>query len=284
MFKQILFLITIGLVAVSCHNPSPEEVAAQKALVAQKTFVEDSAKWIITAPPDSLKLDKFYKQYVLVNGIPVVCSNKVPKAAIYKACNIVQYMTSLLSKEVMASMVKYKARVGIMAKYEGTTDIPEHAFLKEDTTINWDMRARGLGGDTIAPLTTCAEENLLCYVSDKYHAEDILIHEFAHAIHLIGILPVDTNINSRLQKALDDAKKAGKWQKTYAGTNFEEYWAEGVQSWFNVNTDVPVADGTHSPINLRKELKEYDPQLYAIIEKYFPEVTDEISCHSVPFE
>ena len=121
-------------------------------------------------------------------------------------------------------------------------------------------------------------------VSDKYHAEDITIHEFAHAIHLIGILPVDTNINMRLQKSLDDALKKGKWKNTYAGSDLYEYWAEGVQSWFNVNTDVAVADGTHSPINLRKELKEYDPQLYAIIKDYFPEVTEEISCHSVSFE
>ena len=66
-----------------------------------------------------------------------------------------------------------------MARYEGTTDVPEHAHLAKDTTLNWDLRARGLGGDLELPLTSCAEENLLCYQIDKYHAEDILIHEFA---------------------------------------------------------------------------------------------------------
>ncbi len=41
-----------------------------------------------------------------------------------------------------------------------------------------------------SPVTTCAEENILAYQIDKYHAEDILIHEFAHSIHLIGISQV----------------------------------------------------------------------------------------------
>jgi len=277
-FKLFPPFVVVVILLFSCQSRH------EKAIPPVVESIADSIKWKITTPPDSLKLDKFYKQYVLVNGIPVVCSHKVPKAAIYKACNIVDYMTRLLPKKILASMVKYHARLGIMAKYEGTTDIPEHTYLANDTTLNWDMRERGLGGDTISPLTTCAEENLLCYVSDKYHAEDITIHEFSHAIHLIGIEPVDTTIDSRLQKALEQAKKEGKWANTYAGTNIYEYWAEGVQTWFNVNTDVPVADGTHSPINLRKELKTYDPGLYSILKDYFPEVTDEISCHSVPFE
>ena len=60
------------------------------------------------------------------------------------------------------------------------------------------------------PLTTCAEENILGYQIDKYHAEDILVHEFAHSIHLIGILTVYPDFNERLKKAYDAALAAGK--------------------------------------------------------------------------
>ena len=82
-------------------------------------------------------------------------------------------MTKSLPKEVLQQMVKVDTKVGIMARYEGTTDIPEHAHLSKDTTLNWDVRARGLGGTLRNPITTCAEENVLCYQIDKYHAEDM---------------------------------------------------------------------------------------------------------------
>ena len=141
------------------------------------------------------------------------------------------------------------------------------------------MRARGLGGTKWLPLTTCAEENILGYQIDKYHAEDILVHEFAHSIHLIGILTVYPDFNERLKKAYDAALAAGKWKDTYAATNIEEYWAEGVQDWFNVNAEVPKPDGKHNQVNTRKELKAYDRGLYDILSEFFPATNEQISCH-----
>ena len=52
------------------------------------------------------------------------------------------------------AMYRWNGRVGIMAEYpkEVTTDIPEHAHLKNDPFTNWDdpltpwdERTRGLG-------------------------------------------------------------------------------------------------------------------------------------------
>ena len=96
-----------------------------------------------------------------------------------------------------------------MARYEGETDIPEHHFMINDTTVNMDVRARGMEGTMEVPVTTCAEENILAYQIDKYHAEDILIHEFAHSIHLIGIYQVDPTINEKLESLLAKAKARG---------------------------------------------------------------------------
>ena len=233
----------------------------------------------IALPPDSLKLDPFYKKYLDANGIPVVSSWRVPDSALIQAWNIVRFLTNDLPKENLLQMQKVGARVGVMARYEGTTDIPEHADLAQDTSLNWDVRARGLGGDMDLPLTTCAEENLLCYQIDKYHAEDILIHEFAHAIHLIGIAPIDSTFNNKLQTLLNKAVAEGKYNRTYAKTNLYEYWAEGVQDWFNVNAEVPEPDGKHNRLNTREELKIYDPELYDLIHQYFSEFSGSPSCH-----
>ncbi|MBN2000123.1 hypothetical protein JW935_21405 [candidate division KSB1 bacterium] len=233
----------------------------------------------ITTPPKILKLDRFYKKYACINGIHIVSSAKVPDAAIYAACKTIKFMTDSLPKDVRESLTSRGTRVGIMARYEGTTDIPEHAYLASDTTLNWDVRARGLGGTLELPLTTCAEENLLCYQIDKYHAEDILIHEFAHTIHGVGIMPVDTTFNEKLKEQMDTVINQGKYKDTYALTDIVEYFAEGVQTWFNVNAEVPVPDGKHNFLNTRLELKEYDPGLYQILKRYFPEIDECPSCH-----
>ena len=237
----------------------------------------------ISSPPLELGLDPFYKKYAEVNGIHIISSHRVPDSAIYAACRTIEFMTSALPEDVLDQMVKKNTRVGIMARYEGTTDIPEHAHLANDTSLNWDLRARGLGGTLRLPLTTCAEENLLCYQIDKYHAEDILIHEFAHTIHGVGIAPLYSKFNDMLQEKLDMAISEGKYENTYAATDIWEYWAEGVQNWFNVNASVPIPDGKHNFMNTRKELKQYDPDLYAILSEFFSETSVETcpSCHVV---
>jgi alpha-glucosidase len=74
-----------------------------------------------------------------------------------------------------------------------------------------------------------------------------------------------------LEKLLNQAVAKGKYDNTYAKTNFYEYWAEGVQNWFNVNAEVPIPDGKHNQLNTREELKKYDPDLYQVISQYFSE-------------
>lgn len=234
----------------------------------------------ITTPPSVLKLDAFYKKYLDANGIPVISSHKVPDAALIKAWEIISFMTNDLPDSVLKNMQKERLRVAIMARYEGTTDIPEHAYLANDTTLNWDLRARGLGGDLELPLTTCAEENLLCYQIDKYHAEDILIHEFAHSIHFIGIAPLNKDFNNVLVSLLNKAVAAGKYENTYAKTDIYEYWAEGVQNWFNINAEVEKVDGKHNWVNTRDDMKKYDPELYDLISQYFSEFEGSPSCHA----
>jgi alpha-glucosidase len=234
----------------------------------------------VTAPPAALGLHPFYKKYLNVNGIHLVSSHRVPDSALYAARRTLDAMTRMLPPEVLAAMTAINTRVGVMARYEGTTDIPEHAHLAADTSLNWDLRARGLGGDRREPLTTCAEENVLGYQIDKYHAEDILVHEFSHSIHLIGIISVYPDFNDRLQEALDAALAEGKWRNTYAATDIAEYWAEGVQDWFNVNAEVKTPDGKHNHVNTRAELKKYDRRLYDLIREFLPETSESISCHA----
>ena len=272
MKTKAIFMLSLAYLAMTaCQQP--------KQVKAEETEVLEIPECVVTTPPDSLNLDPFYKKYVNVNGIALISSWRVPDSAFVAAHRTLYAMTSMLPKNVLDSMVNRGTRVAIMARYEGTTDIPEHHDLINDTTMNWDLRARGLGGDLNLPLTSCAEENVLAYQIDKYHAEDILVHEFAHSIHLIGLTLADHEFDGRLKQCYENAKMRGILDDTYRITDKEEYFAEAVQDWFNVNAESPHADGKHNWCNTREELKKYDPDLYNLLAEYFPMTQLHISKH-----
>ena len=270
--KRLAIIVMGALLFASCQN-----AGQQGAAIEEETL--DIPECIVTTPPDSLHYDEFYKKYVDVNGIPLISSWRVPDSAFVAAHRTLYAMTSMLPEAVLDSMVGRGTRVAIMARYEGTTDIPEHHHLVNDTALNWDLRARGLGGDLELPLTSCAEENVLAYQIDKYHAEDILIHEFAHSIHLIGLMLAVPDFDSRLKQCYENAKAKGILDNTYRITDKEEYMAEAVQDWFNVNAEMPHTDGKHNWCNTREELEEYDPDLYHLLAEYFPKTSLQISKH-----
>ena len=266
--------IALLLLLASCKNDSPPSSQG-----GQEETALSIPECLVSSVPDSLGLDSFYVKYVDVNGLPLVSSWRVPDSAFVAAHRTLYAMTCMLDSAILNAMIRSHARVAIMGRYEGTTDLPEHHYLVNDTSLNWDLRARGLGGTIDEPLTSCAEENVLAYQIDKYHAEDILIHEFAHAIHCIGIIQVDTTFNARLQALYEAAKGRGDLDGTYRITDKEEYFAEAVQDWFNVNAEMPHTDGKHNWCNTREELKDFDPDLYQLLSEYFPETNLQISKH-----
>ena len=77
---------------------------------------------------------------------------------------------------------------------------------------------------------------------------------------------VDATFDPRLQATCQAAMKAGLWKGKYAGVNHHEYFAEGVQSWFDNNRE---NDHDHNHVNTRAELIGYDPGLAAICREVF---------------
>jgi len=152
----------------------------------------------------------------------------------------------------------------VMGWNEFTTDLPE--FARMEPKDFWDARARGTGGSQTDPYCTSAEENLLGYPGDPYSTECILIHEFAHCIHLRGMANVDPTFDGRVKTAYETAMKAGLWRGKYASVNHHEYFAEGVQSWFDDNRE---NDHDHNHVDTRAELVEYDPELAALCREVF---------------
>lgn len=216
-----------------------------------------------STPPEEVRtrlgLDPFYTRYHEAMGVPIVSSDKVSPAALHEAAFLLRHM--LTGREDLArAITDHKIRLAIMAPDEFTTDIPEHRHLTPPEY--WNRRARGLGATHDAPAVSCGEENLLSLKGDPYFTENILIHEFAHVIHQMGLTTINPGFQEELEKTYQEAVARGLWQGFYAGTNAAEYWAEGVQSWFDCNRQ---NDASHNEINTRDELKSYDPALAALI-------------------
>ena len=225
------------------------------------------------APNEKNGIPAFYTQRIVTGGFPIVASATVNPYALKEAAYLVDQML-IKRDDVRKAMVKSGARLCIIAYNEYTTDLPEFAWFSKgkdrypgvSAKDFWDARARGTGGSVTDPYCTCGEENLLGYPGDPYAEENILIHEFAHNIHLRGMTNVDPTFDTRLQKAYEKSMAAGLWKNKYAATNRFEYFAEGVQSWFGNNRE---NDHDHNHVNTRKELIEYDPALAAFCREVF---------------
>ncbi len=216
----------------------------------------------------------YYSQVVRAHGYPICGSARVNPYALKEAAYLADLMLAK-RMDIREAMIASGSRLCILAHDEFTTDQPEWAWLGnvpvagfESMTIKdyRDARARGMGGSATDPFCSCAEENLLAYQGDPYSTECIFIHEFAHNIHLRGLANVDPTFDQRVKSAFESAMKAGLWKGKYAAVNHHEYFAEGVQSWFDNNRE---NDHDHNHVNTRAELITYDGRLAELCQEVF---------------
>jgi hypothetical protein len=103
----------------------------------------------------------------------------------------------------------------------------------------------------------------------------IAIHEFAHAQSLLS---GNQTYLARLDSIYQSAMSRGLWANTYSTTSSQEYWAEGVQAWFDCNTFRETPDGVHGPVSTRDRLKTYDSELAALIRDFYGDTPLRYSC------
>ena len=250
---------------LSKHDPEMVELLVKVWGVEAVAPAGPTASPPIGPPPPEWKVPEFYTKSISANGYPVVASANVNDYALREAAYLINLMLAN-RPDVREAMIQSGSRMCIISWKEFTTDLPDFAWLTPKDF--WDARARGTGGSQTDPYCSSAEENVLKYPGDPYQNECILIHEFAHNIHLRGMVNVDPSFDSRVQAAYDSAMAQGLWKGKYASTNHHEYFAEGVQSWFDNNRP---PDHDHNEVRTRVALKAYDPGLAKLCEEVFGE-------------
>ncbi|MDP4277812.1 MAG: glycoside hydrolase family 97 catalytic domain-containing protein, partial [Bacteroidota bacterium] len=232
--------------------------------------------------PANAEFPSFYKKCLYADGIPVLSSANVSDEALLQAKQIIQYMLAK-RRDIKDELVTKGCRVMIVGAKEAVCDLPEYAKIcnTPENIAYWNRRARGFGGAPEDALSaSCGEENLICLPEDRYTGENILVHEFAHLFHTIGIVGLDPSFDKRLVQVMEHAKANGLWAKTYALTDKFEYFAEATQSFFSCNRYSDTPNGVHNGINRRSKLRDYDSEMYQLLSDYFEE-TDIPLCNVI---
>ena len=270
MLRSASSAVLAALVLSACaETPKPAPAVATAVALAP--------------PPAALKLDPFYRKSIDAGGIPVVASARVPDAALLAARDVVDGMLEK-RPDIRRQMIAMGERVGVLAADEMITDLPEMRDLKkpqlDDQRLTfcerkaylqiaamtdrqyWNTRARGLGG----LYTIGATENLLGYPGATYFGENILVHEFSHAM-LTAIEQADPKLYKQVEAAYAHAQATGLWKGSYSINTLQEYWAEGVQFWFDSNMAYRRAPSL--TILNDADLKAYDPMLWSALARVY---------------
>ena len=218
-------------------------------------------------------LDPFYKQHVVADGLVIAGSEKVSMYALREVAYLAPKVLANRSDVLKNLCEKRRMFVAVMAYSEMQPDLPDCRGM----SLWWAYRARGLGSRPVS----CGEENVLNLQGDPWQGENIFVHEFAHGIHGI-IADIDKPFAARVTALYDIAKKSGRF-RGYAISGPSEFWAEGVQAWFNCNGTIrPKSGGGQSSFEVigpqgehvchiatREQLKTHTPEYATLLDQTF---------------
>jgi alpha-glucosidase len=90
------------------------------------------------------------------------------------------------------------------------------------------------------------------------------VHEFAHNIRQHG---VPREIRQRFDEQYRKSLEKGLWQKSYAGSNPDEFFAELTMWYFGTHGDLHMTGA--KPENGAAGLKKYDPEAFELLDEFY---------------
>jgi hypothetical protein len=240
----------------------------------------------IIAPPAKFGVDPYYTKFTWAREFTVVGSDKVSDEALLKANDTIRKMFAY-RHDILKALIADGVKLVVLGHDEALTDLPEYKKAPDQT--NWDNTVRLHDYTALSKTLVVPEQNVLGTADDPFQDKSMVIRELAKALYLVtGLRPEDTNWNNRgrdvqqyelrvkrmderfdhrLQDIYTNSVAKGMWKGTPAIHDRVEYWAEGVLAYFDAaGAGDPPNDQPH-PIITREQLKNYDPDLYALVEE-----------------
>ena len=238
----------------------------------------------VERPPAKFHINPYYTKFTWAREFTVI-GREASDEALLKANDTIRKMFAY-RHDILKALIADGVKLVVLGPEESLSDLPEY---KKIAVGSLDHTARFLDYSPEVKLLVVDQENVLGDLDDPYAIECQVIRVFAKALyHITGTRPVDPNWENRrrnvqqyelrvrrmdvrfdekLKELYDNAMRKSLWKGTAAVHNRVEYWTEGVLAYFDAaGAGAPPNDADH-PIATREALKEYDPDLFALVEE-----------------
>jgi hypothetical protein len=243
---------------------------------------------VVIPPPAKFKIDPHYTKFTWAREFTIV-GRGASDASLLKANDTVRKLFAY-RHDILKALIADGVKLVVLGRDERLADLPEIKALDDRSSL--DLLARSLDYNAGPKLLVVAEENVAADPTQPNVGPNQVIRAFAGAIHQVaGTRPVDPQWDSRPRnvwqqyelrvKRLDErfdqrlkdlhgqALAGGKWKGTSAIHDRASYWITGVLAYFDAAGQEPAPAGTDDPIVTREALKEYDPDLFALVHETF---------------
>lgn len=238
----------------------------------------------VIAPPAKSKFDPYYTKLTLAREFPVLGSKRVSDAAMLKANDVVRKVFAY-RHDILKAMIADGARLVVLGKEEKLTDLPE---FKEGKEKPGQDNPRYLDYTADRKLMVVPEENVLGDKSDPFVGRCAVVGVFARGLHAVTatrpvdpefdkrrekqqyelrVKRLDVDFDARLKTLFEAATGKGLWKGTAAARDRVEYWAAGVEAYFDAGGMGTTPNQADHPVVKRNLLKEYDAGLFQLVEE-----------------
>ncbi len=239
----------------------------------------------VIRPPAKFNIHPYYTKFTWAREFTVI-GRQASDEAMLKANDTIRKLFAY-RHDILKALMAEDLKLVVLGPDESLVDLPEYPQMK---AAGVDHMGRYLEYTPGVKILAVAQENVLGDIAnDPYGTESQGIRVFAKAIYgVTATRPVDPNWENRgrnvqqyelhvrrmdirfdekLKEIYESAMSKGLWKGTVAIHNRMEYWTEGVMAYFDaVGQGVPPNDADH-PITTREALKEYDPDLFMLVDE-----------------
>ncbi len=231
----------------------------------------------VATPPAKFKINPYYTKFTWAREFTVL-GHHASEAAMLKANDTIRKMFAY-RHDILKALMADGVKLVVLGRTEKLSDLPELSVV--------DPLARTLEYSPETKLLVVAEENVLADPRQPSVGDNQVIRVFANALYQVtATRPVDPNwekrgrdvqqyelrvkrldvrFDEKLKELFEKATSGGKWKGTAAVHDRVAYWTAGALAYFDaLGQDAAPHDAAH-PISTRETLKEYDPDLYSLV-------------------
>jgi hypothetical protein len=238
----------------------------------------------VNPPPAKFHIDPYYTKFTYAREFWVLGSRHVRDDALLRANHVIRRMFAY-RHDILKALIADGVRLVVLGSDEKLSDLPEFTGAKGQAGFD---AVRYLDYTPNLKLMVVPEENVLGLPNEPFAGRCMVIGVFAKALYQVtGLRPaipnfdnrpdrqqyelrvkrLDIEFDHRLGKLYEDAVSKSLWQGTAAARNRIDYWAAGVEAYFDAAGEGEPPNLAARPITTREMLKEYDPALYALVDE-----------------